>query len=186
VKRSFFPATTGIFKAFEEPAAFRRLLMSIVEIAAITGIVVRLYRAFAWTHGPYDNVVYVTITFIFGVIILLTMVTLHLGNYTIRQWIWRAPIFAAIEATAESLTSLVLILLHREPMGMVRAQLADWGEITGSIFFWRLSGIILYALVLAGVVQFIRNLLLRAEHRGHTVDAVHQQAEAVLEEPPRP
>jgi hypothetical protein len=185
VKRSFFPATTGIFKAFEEPAAFRRLLMSIVEIAALTGIVVRLYRAIAWTNGPTDNVVYVTITYVGGVVILLTMATLHLGNYTVRQWVWRAPLFAAIEATAESLMSLVLILLHREPTGSVRAELSDWGEITGGIFFWRLIGVILYALVLAGVVQFVRNLLLRAEHRGHTVDAVHHQQEAIAEEPPR-
>ncbi len=83
--------------------------------------------------------------------------------------------FGAIEAAAESLTSLALIYAHREPIGSERAHPHDWLEIVAQTFLWRLVVVCLFALVLAGVVQFVRYMLLRREHRVHTAVAVHEK-----------
>jgi hypothetical protein len=40
---------------------------------------------------------------------------------------------------------------------------------------WRALPIILFTLLLAGVVQVVRYLLLRFEHREHTFDAIHEE-----------
>lgn len=46
---SFFPQTT-IEWHVEEPAAFRRLSLSLAEMALITGIVIRLLRALSFAY----------------------------------------------------------------------------------------------------------------------------------------
>ena len=63
---------------------------------------------------------------------------------------------ALIEAAAESLTSLGLIALRREPLGSARAIYADWPGIVGNIFTWRVSAIVVFAAVLAAVVMMTR------------------------------
>jgi hypothetical protein len=171
--RGFFPHQTGTWK-LEEPPAFRRLSMSILEMAVVTGIALRLYRALALTYSSGTNLIYAALMIAFGVVFLFGMTTLHLGNFTLRQWIWRAPVFSAIEAAAESLTALGLIFLGREPVGSGRRSLAEWPELTLGIFFWRFVGIVLFALLLSGVVQLVRYVLLRKEHRLHTAEAVAQ------------
>jgi hypothetical protein len=171
---NFFPRHTVAWK-IEEPPAFRRLTLSIIEMAAVTGVLIRVFRAVVLTHGPSGSWLYLGGTFALGTILLFGMATLHLGNYTLRQWVWRVPAFAAIEAAAESLTSLLLIVLEREPRGTARAELHEWPGIAGSIFLWRVAGVILFALILAGVVQLVRYLLLKRDHRVHTVEAVHEE-----------
>lgn len=151
---AFFPVKTATFK-IDEARAFRRLSYSVVEMAVITAVVLRVYRALALALAG-SNVFLLGLSFAIGFVVLFGMVTLHLGNFTVRRWVWRAPLFALIEASAESLTSLGLIALHREPLGSARAVFADWPGIVGSIFTWRLSAIIVFALVLAGVVQMAR------------------------------
>ncbi len=177
VMRGFFPTNTGFWK-LEEPPAFRRLSMSILEVAIMTGVVMRLYRAFTLTHGPNGSWFYLATVVAFGIILLLGMATLHLGNFTLRHWVWRAPVFGAIEAAAESITSLGLIALHREPLGATTAEYADWLSIAGSLLFWRIIGVSLFALLLAGVVQVVRRWLVRQDHREHTLQTVkHEIAE---------
>ena len=171
---SFFPRHTVSWK-IEEPPAFRRLTLSIVEVAVVTGVLLRLFRAAALTHGPSDSWLYIGGTFAAGAVFLFGMATLHLGNYTLRQWVWRAPVFALIECVSEALTSLALIVLHREPVGTARAVLHDWPSMALTIAFWRLSGLIVFALVLSGVVQLVRYLLLRHDHRVHTAEKVHEE-----------
>jgi hypothetical protein len=151
---AFFPVKTATFK-LDETRAFRRLSYSVVEMAVITAVVLRVYRALALALAG-ANVFALGLSFAIGFVVLFGMVTLHLGNFTVRRWVWRAPLFALIEASAESLTSLGLIALHREPLGSARAIYADWPGIVGSIFTWRLSAIVVFALVLAGVVQMAR------------------------------
>jgi hypothetical protein len=46
--------------------------------------------------------------------------------------------------------------LHREPFGSARATFVDWPGIVGSIFTWRVSAIVVFALVLAVVIQLAR------------------------------
>ena len=175
---AFFPTATGSWK-LEEPAAFRRLSMSIIEMAVMTGVVMRLYNAVALTNGPTGSWLYIATIVALGIILLLGMATLHIGNYTLKQWLWRAPAFAALEAAAESLTSLFLIALHREPLGAGRAQYADWWGIAGSLLFWRVVGVSLFALLLAGVVQLVRRWLVKKDHREHTLETVHHEFEEI-------
>ena len=170
----YFPRTTVEFR-IEEPPAFRKFTMSIAEMAIVTGLLYRLYRALAMTAGPTQSWWYFGLTFVVGVLFVFGMATLHLGNFPLHRWLWRAPVFALIEAAAESLTSLALIFAHREPMGSARAQPHDWLEISARTLLWRLGGICAFALVLAGVVQFVRYMLLRREHRLHTAVAVHEK-----------
>ena len=168
----YFPRHTVEWK-FDEPAAFRRFSMVIWEMALVTGVLLRLYRALSMTVGPTSSWLYIGSTFALGMLFVLGMATLHLGNFTLKTWLWRAPLFGALEAAAESLVSLGLIFAHREPIGSERAHLHDWPEIVAGTFFWRIVAVSLFALLLAGVVQFVRYLLLRRENRLHTAVAVH-------------
>jgi hypothetical protein len=154
---AFFPTRTSTFK-LDEARAFRRLSFSVLEMAVVTAVILRVYRALALSMAG-ANVFFLGLSFAIGFVVLFGMVTLHLGNFTIRRWVWRAPLFALIEAAAESLTSLGLIALHREPLGSARATFADWPGIVGSVFTWRVSAIIVFALVLAAVVQMTRATL---------------------------
>ena len=172
----YFPQYTGTFK-LEEPRALQRFSRSIVPMALVTGIGLRGLRSIALTRGPNESLVVVGSLIALGLVILFAMTALHLGNFTLQRWLWRAPAFAAIEAVAESLTSLLLISVQREPMGSSLATFADWPELVIRTFFWRLSLVVAFAIVLAGVVQVVRSLLLKREHRGHTLEAVHHELE---------
>lgn len=154
---AFFPVKTATFR-IDEARAFRRLSYSVVEMAVITAVVLRVYRALALSLAG-ANVFLLGLSFAVGFIVLFGMVTLHLGNFTVRRWLWRAPLFAVIEAAAESLASLGLIALHREPLGSARATFADWPGIVGSIVTWRIPSIIVFAAVLAAVVLLTRATL---------------------------
>jgi hypothetical protein len=171
----FFPTQTLTWK-IEEPAAFRRVSMSLVEMAVLTGVVLRVYRALARSYDAGGSF-YLVMTFTAGFLLLFGMATLHLGNFPVRHWTWRAPLFAAVEAATEAVVSLLLIALHREPLGSTQAEFGDWPAITAGIFGWRVTTIVLYVLLLAGVVQISRYFLIRREHRGHTFEAVHHTAE---------
>jgi hypothetical protein len=179
--RGFFPTTTGTWK-LEEPPAFRRLSMSLIEMAAITGVVLRLYRMVIFDHGPTQNILFTAFAFGFGFIVLFGMATLHLGNFPVHHWVWRAPLFAVVEGATEALVSLGLIALGREPLGAATAQFADWLGIARSILIWRLVLIAVFTLLLAGVVQLVRYLLLRREHREHTLEHVAAERKSVLSE----
>ena len=152
---AFFPVKTASYPKIEEIRSFRRLTFSIVEMAVLTAVILRVYRALALSLAG-ANVFFLGLSFAIGFVVLFGMVTLHLGHFTVRRWVWRAPLFALIEAAAESLTSLGLILIHKEPFGSSRATFADWPGMVGSIFTWRLSSIVVFALVLAAVVQMAR------------------------------
>lgn len=171
----YFPRQTVEWPRFEEPKVFQRLTRSLLEMAVITGVLFRLYRALAMTTGPTSNWAYLAGAFALGALFIFGMATLYLGNYPLRHWVWRAPLFGAVEAAAESLTSLALIYAHREPIGSERAHPHDWAGIATTTLVWRVGGVIIFALVLAGVVQFVRYLLLRREDRVHTAVAVHDE-----------
>jgi hypothetical protein len=171
----FFPQVTGTFK-IEETPAFRRFTMSIVEMAVVTGVILRLGRAVTLTAGPNDILLLFGGAVAAGLIWLCGMATLHLGNFTVTRWLWRAPMFVIIEAAAESLTSVLLIALGKEAVGSARATFADWPALTASTFLWRIIAVLAYAVVLAGVVQLVRYVLVKHDHREHTLDAIqHEQ-----------
>ena len=149
-----------------EPAAFTRLARSLIDMALVTGIVARLYRAMVLSRAQSDS--FVAITFAIGAIFLLLMVSIHLSRHPLRDWLWRAPAFAVAEAVSEMLGSLVLIALSREPLGTGAAKFSDWpGMVVGTVGL-RLVTISLFALLLAGIVKWVRYMLLRKEHAAWT------------------
>lgn len=152
---TFFPRQTIDWKKVEEPAAFRRLSLSLVEMALITGIVLRLLRAVTFTVGSTNWWVYGGV-FVVATVILVGMTTAHLANYSLRRWLWRAPVFALVETAGEMTMSLALIALHLEPEGTVRAQFHDWPSMAVRALLQSEVTICLWTLVLAAIIVIIR------------------------------
>ena len=167
----FFPPITGTFK-LEEPPALRRFTLGPVAMGVVAGVVVRLYRALTLSVGPTDSMLYFGAAFVLGQMLLLGMVTLHVGNYTLKRWLILVPVFTLAEVAAEVLTSLGLIALGIERMGSVPAVMNAWPAIALNTLLWRTATIVVYAGVLAGVVQLVRYLLLKRGHREHTLNAL--------------
>jgi hypothetical protein len=179
----YFPRETVAWH-LEEPRVLRKLTLSLPVMALITGLLVRLVRvgvsglSVSW-WGVFAAVA-------LGLVILLTMATAHLGNYPVKQWLWRAPLFGLAEGVAEAAVSAVLMAIGIERLGSARAQLSDWPSMTtdtvigtpGLLFLdGRVVMVSLFALLLAGVVQVVRFLLLRSEHRDQTAIAIHEEHE---------
>jgi hypothetical protein len=139
----------------EEPAAFRRLSLSLVEMALLTGVVLRLLRAFAFTHGRASVLVSIGAVILWG-LLLVGMATAHLANFPIRRWAWRAPLFAVVETVGEMLTSLFLIWLGREPDGTARAHFHDWPSMAARALLQSALTLCLWALLLAGIILLVR------------------------------
>ncbi len=180
----FFPRKTVAWK-LEEPAPLRQLSLSLPYMALVTGVLLRLWRSYVLTHGAPDSWAWVGGTFLIGMVFLFLMVTIHLGNFTLRHWIWRAPVFAILEAGVEILMSLALTTFGLEPLGADRAELSDWLPESVRTLVIRLVGILLFVLVLAIVVSIMRRLLLVAEQRtslGVRIHRASQEQEAVIDE----
>jgi hypothetical protein len=83
---AFFPVKTAA--QLDETRAFRRLSYSVVEMAVVTAVVLRVYRALVLLAGA--NVFFLGISFAVGFVVLFGMVTLHWATITVRRWVWRA------------------------------------------------------------------------------------------------
>jgi hypothetical protein len=151
---TFFPRHSVEFR-LEEPPAFRRLSMSLFEMALLAGVALRVLRALTFTHARASWLFYGA-AFVVGLLILLGMTTAYLANWTLRSWLWRAPLFALIETVGEMVTSLALIALHREPEGAVRAEFHDWPSMALRALLQSELSICLWAALLAGVILFVR------------------------------
>lgn len=167
---NYFPRQTVVWKLQETPG-FRRLTLSLVEMAVVTGVLLRVYRAFALANTA-GSWLYLGGTIAAGVLVLCAMVTLHLGNYPVRHWLWRAPAFVGIEVATEMLVSAILIALHRERYGSARAEFDHWPAMAVNALYIRFAVVASFTLVLAAVVQLVRRWLLAREHRASTADAV--------------
>jgi len=141
----------------------RRFSLSLVEVAIITGIVLRLYRALVVTQGPTGSWLWSGGTFALGLLLLCAALTFHLANYPVQRWVWRAPLFAVVEVAAEAVTALALIWLGREPFGTSRAVWGDWVPMMGTTLLTRMVTVTAWALILAGVVTLVRRTVLRRE-----------------------
>lgn len=151
---SFFPRQTVEWR-LEEPPAFRKLSLSLIEMALLTGIVLRVLRALAFTHGRASWLFY-GLVIIVGTLVLLGMTTAHLANFPVRAWAWRAPVFAFVEVAGEMITSLLLISLGREPDGTARAEFHDWSRMAMRALWQSELAICLWALLLAAVIIIVR------------------------------
>lgn len=161
MKTPVFPRHT-VTLSLDDPQVFRRFSFSLWEVAIVTGILMRLYRLFVLTHGS-NNWLYLGGSFALGLVILLGMTTVHLANFPLHQYLWRAPAFALVEVAAEMATSLILITVSREPMGTVRAHFGDWIGMALNTLLIRGLAIVLWGLVLAGVVQLVRRTVVHED-----------------------
>jgi hypothetical protein len=157
----FFPNHEIEIK-LEEPQAFRRFSFSLVEMAIVTGVLVRIVRLIALTHGS-NNWFYLGAVLAVGLIFLLGMLTAHLANYPLHQYFWRAPLFAAIEVAAEMAASALLIAVGREANGTVRAHWDDWVGMSLNALLYRGLAIVFWGLILAGVVQLVRRTIVHED-----------------------
>jgi hypothetical protein len=151
---SYFPRKTVEWR-LEEPPAFRKLSLSLVEMALLAGVVLRVIRALTFTYGRVSWLYY-GLAFVAGTFLLLGMATAHLSNFTLRSWTWRAPLFAVVEAAGEMATSLLLIWMRREPEGTARAAFHDWPSMSLRALLQSELSICVWALVLAGAIVFVR------------------------------
>jgi hypothetical protein len=158
---TYFPKDTATMR-IEEPKAFRRLSLSLVEMALVTGLLVRVYRSVVMTHGS-SSFVYIASMMTAALVFVVGMTTAHLANYPLHQWVWRAPAFAGLEIVAEMAASLFLIWIGREPNGTVRAHYADWPSMMTRALEIRGLLVVLWSLFLAGIVQIVRTRLVKVE-----------------------
>ena len=155
-----FPRETGAF-ALPAPGTFRTLSRSLVEMAAITGVVVRLARSLFLSQSPAPSPLALWAVYVLGGALILGMAVLHLSNYTVRRWLWRAPAFVLVEVAAEMLVSVLLIAVEREPSGTGSAHLHDWPAIAASTLIFRGLLVLPFILVLGGIVQLVRTWMAR-------------------------
>jgi predicted membrane-bound mannosyltransferase len=155
---TFFPKHTVQWH-FEEPTALRRFSLSLWEMALLTGVVLRLYRALVLNYGATTWIWLAALGV--GVLIFCAMATMHLANFPMRRWVWRAPLFAGLEVAAESATSALLIWLGREPHGTARAEWHDWPTLALDTLITREATVLVWAAVLAIVVSIVRKVVLR-------------------------
>ncbi len=170
----YFPRHTVELRV-EETKAFRRLSFNLLEMALVTGVVLRLYRAIVLTHGSPTSWVYIIGTFVLGIAFMCSMATAHLANYPLRKWVWRAPLFAFGVVVGEMATSLLLIGVGREATGTARAGWNDWPGLALSTFWTREVMICVWAALLALIVTVVRQTIVAAElHGKHERERDHQ------------
>lgn len=153
--------STVALSALEEPALVRRVSLSLPLMAVLAGAGLRSYRALVLEFGWSDSWVWIAGTFIGGAVFLFLMATLHLGNYPVRAWSWRAPLFALLESGTEILVSLSLTLLGIERIGSIVATIEDWQSTSWRILWFRLIGISVFTVLLALVSTVVRLLLIQ-------------------------
>lgn len=176
----FFPRHTVEWH-LHEPAAFRRLSLSLAGMAVTAGAAIRVYRWLYLGFSSTDSWGVLIAAFAGGATILLGLATVHLGNYPVRHWVWRAPAFGAITGVAEAAASAALIAGGVERLGTQAAHWSDWQSLALQAIVRDTLAVSLFALVLAGVVQMVRYALLRREHRDSTAIAVHENHEAMTQ-----
>ncbi len=182
----FFPRKTIAWEVVEDPTALRRFSNSLPEMALVTGVTLRLYRAYVLSHGSPESGLWVGSTLVIGAMLLLAMLTVHLANFTVRHWWWRAPAFAVLEAGTEIVMALALTAVGLEKIGSRVASLTDWLPIAAQVLAWRVLLILPFTILLAVVVTMVRRLLVSREHRTSTAQRVSGASRAASEEPPAP
>lgn len=170
----------------EEPSFARKLSLNLFAMALLTGASLRLYRAAILQFGWSNSWLWIAGTFLGGVAILFLLTTLHLGNYPVRAWLWRAPFFAVIEAMTEIGVSLALAVSGLERIGSLTATMEDWQSSAPKLAIVRIIGITLFALVLAFVSTMVRLVLVPKKHAHLSTHATQPAEQPAPTEPPAP
>ena len=147
-------------------------------MAIFTGIVVHSYiwlvLARASVHFGW---IALLLAFSGRFVLLLALATVYLGNHPVRQWIWRAPAFAALEIAVEAIMVAALIQIRIERIGTEHARRTDWWGIVSDIMIYHGIAILVFSAILAVVVQTVRYALLKHEHCDTTAIAIHDERE---------
>ena len=122
---SFFPRQSINWAHLDEPPIIRRLSIAWWALPLVAGVVVRLVRSLVLPAGS-TNVLTPIVYYALLIFLVCGALTAHVGNFTVHQWVWRVPLFAAIEAAAESVVSLGLIVAGVEQLGSDPATPAQW------------------------------------------------------------
>jgi hypothetical protein len=157
----YFPRTTEPYQrraiehepVYAEPSLLRKLAFSLLDMALVTGVTLRLGRALVQAYGGTDLFVTGVAA---GTLFICAMAAMHLGNFPIRHWVWRAPVFGFAVGAVEGGVSLLLISLGREPYGTGYATYSDWLSMTLSVVPWRMMVVSIFGIGLAVVVQGFR------------------------------
>jgi hypothetical protein len=151
----FAPRHTGVWDTYEA-SAVRKISRSLLETAVFTGVAWRLLRALMLGTGPADSALFIGGVLAAGLLVVLGMATLHIGNYPLKRWVWRVPAFALVVTAAEVAVSCGLIALGREPYGSGVATWSDLPDIITWTLLPRLIVLGIYAAILALIVQGVR------------------------------
>jgi hypothetical protein len=154
----FFPRETLEWHVLE-PTALRRLSIALVPMALFSGAVLRLVRL----ASLHQTGLTVLLAWIVGLALLATFVTLHLGNFPLRQWVWRAPAFALVQTVASLMTSAVFVAIGMERLGSAAMGWAQWRLDIFPTLVRNVVAVCLYAAMLAAGVQFVRRMLTTRE-----------------------
>ncbi|HEX6816001.1 MAG TPA: hypothetical protein VF102_10035 [Gemmatimonadaceae bacterium] len=161
----FFPRRTIEFRAVELKLP-RRVSLSLIGMAAVTAVLVRLLRLLALSNGSLT--LWEILPIFAGMyVVLLGMTAAYLGNHPVHQWMWRAPLFAVLECMGEAIVSALLIATHVERIGQARAEWANWLSMALLTLARHGIAIVVFALVLAFVVQLVRSTLIEKERGEH-------------------
>ncbi|MGH7677571.1 MAG: hypothetical protein ACRENU_03820, partial [Gemmatimonadaceae bacterium] len=85
---TFFPKHSVQWH-FEEPTILRRFSLNVWEMAILTGVVLRLYRALVITAGSTSSWFWAGGSFALGLLLLCAAATIHLSNFPLNRWLWR-------------------------------------------------------------------------------------------------
>jgi hypothetical protein len=180
-KLSYFPRHTRELDLIEPPA-FRRFTMSLVGMALVTGVLVRLVRAVA-VSGPASGWIVLAVGVALAGLVLFGMTAMHLANFTTKKWVWRAPAFALVEASGEMVVSAALILFGKEPVGSGRAEMSQWFTLAGQTFLNRTVYICIFAALLAVVLLGMRRIFIAREPSSKAADNLRAELYSDASEP---
>jgi hypothetical protein len=170
----FFPESP--FSGPRVDSLLAKLPRSLIPMAIFTGIVVHSYiwlvLARASVHFGW---IALLLAFSGRFVLLLALATVYLGNHPVRQWIWRAPAFAALEIAVEAIMVAALIQIRIERIGTEHAHRTDWWGIVSDIMIYHGIAILVFSAILAVVVQTVRYALLKHENRDSTAIAIHDE-----------
>jgi hypothetical protein len=150
-----FPVHTVEWKA-EEQTALRRLSLSLPWFGFVSGVALHAYRWAALSAFAPRALGVILVEVALGVALMCALTAGHLANFTLRSWRWRAPALGGFIALGESVTGLLLTLLHQERLGRADATFADWPASVLTTLVTRVLIVSLFALILSVVVVALR------------------------------
>ena len=172
----FFPESP--FTGTRVDSFIARIPRSLVPMALITGILVHSYIWFVLARASVNfGWIALLLAFAGRFVLLLGLATVYLGNHPVRQWIWRAPLFALAESAVEAAMVAALIKVRVERIGTEHAHQRDWWSIVSDILIYHGIAILVFSLILGVVVQIVRYALLKQENRDTTAIRIHDERE---------